>query len=368
MNTTKIAPAKSPSRQHKAALRCARRGWAVFPVHGVKNGLCTCGREDCPDAGKHPRTKNGFKDATKDPNQIALWWMNWPKANIGIATGQVSGLVVLDVDPRNGGQRSLKKLLDGRELPQTPTVGTGGGGLHFYFATSTGLRLKSRRSVLPGLDVKADGGYAIAPGSLHESGRKYLWKFGLTPERVRVASVPQWLAKTLSNDTRRARNRGETAEEPVVEGQRHDFLLRLAGALRRQGASPEDIGAVLSVVNASRCAPPLPQSEVDKIARSTSAWAPGTAGVAEYEEGGAGIFWNRITREGVVPTRLTNFTARIVRDVAEDDGAEVQRTYDITAELFNRRRTFAVPAAQFPAMNWAMERLGPGQSCPQAWA
>jgi hypothetical protein len=361
MNATKDAPAKSPSRRHTAALRCVRRGWPVFPAHSVKEGSCTCGREDCPiqTRGKHPRTMNGVKDASTDPAQIDRWWTRWPDANIGIATGEASGLVVLDVDPRNGGWKSLRKLLDGREMPQTPAVGTGGGGLHFYFASSKGLRVTSRSSILPGLDVKAGGGYVIAAGSLHWSGDKYVWKFGLTPEKVRVASVPQWLARALSNSTRRTRTRGETNDEPVVEGQRHDFLVRLAGTLRREGASPGDIDVALSVVNAARCAPPLPQREVAEIARSTEGWTPGTAGISEYDEDGAGIFWNRITRDGLVPTRLTNFSARIVADIAEDDGREVRRTYEIRAELFGRKQRFLVPAAQFPAMNWATENLGP---------
>ncbi len=355
----KNPPAKSPSPQHQAALRYAGRGWPVFPAHSVRDGRCTCSRDDCPiqRRGKHPRTMNGVKDASTDPAQIDRWWTKWPDANVAVATGSASGLFVLDVDPRNGGQRSLKQLVDGRDLPQTPTVRTGGGGLQFYFASPEGLQLKSRNSVLPGLDVKGDGGYVIGPASIHKSGRTYVWASGLTPGKVPLVSLPRWLQKALSGRTRRDRTDGETAE-PISEGGRHSYLVRMAGALRRQGALPEEIESAISMSNAARCVPPLPEKEVADIARSAEKWEPGAAAFSRYSEDGTGIFWSRVTRDGLVPTRLTNFTARIIGDVAEDDGIEVRRTYDIKTELLNRRKVFAVPAAQFPAMNWATENLG----------
>ena len=78
------------NRKLKSALRAARRGWFVFPLHGIRRGKCTCGKRDCDlNAGKHPRTAHGFKDATRDAAQIHAWWSRWPDANVGIVTGIV---------------------------------------------------------------------------------------------------------------------------------------------------------------------------------------------------------------------------------------------------------------------------------------
>src|SRR5713226_1159337 len=90
-----------------AALDYARRGWFVFPVfEPTDGGRCTCNRSDCDSPAKHPRTRNGFKAATTDELQIRQWWGRWPQANVGIATGVNSDLVVIDIDPRNGGNES----------------------------------------------------------------------------------------------------------------------------------------------------------------------------------------------------------------------------------------------------------------------
>ena len=75
------------------ALMYAGKGWHVFPLHTVIDGTtCDC-RRSCPKPGKHPRTANGFKDATTDETQIRKWWGMWPDANIGIATGKVIPLL-----------------------------------------------------------------------------------------------------------------------------------------------------------------------------------------------------------------------------------------------------------------------------------
>ena len=117
--------------------------------------------------------KGGFKVATTDPRQIEAWWRKWPDANIGIATGAMSGIVVIDVDGANG-LAFLKTLVDQHEpLPRTAIVKTA-RGWHFYFA------LPAQCTLIPcstgnGLDVRGDGGYVVAPPSRHASGHVYQW-------------------------------------------------------------------------------------------------------------------------------------------------------------------------------------------------
>src|SRR5207248_3906466 len=114
--------------------------------------------------------------ATTNPAEASSWWRRWPEANVGVRTGAVSGLVVIDVDARHGGAASLGHLLRRfGALPPGPRVRTG-GGMHLYFrhpgesiANDVGRRLG------PGIDVRGDGGYVIAPPSRHASGARYAW-------------------------------------------------------------------------------------------------------------------------------------------------------------------------------------------------
>src|SRR5215475_1745030 len=97
-----------------AALAYAARGWHVFPCHTPTAQGCSCRRTACNRIGKHPRwyddTKHGLKDATTNEATIRRWWRRWPTANIAIATGAVSGLVILDNDSYKGGDNSLREL------------------------------------------------------------------------------------------------------------------------------------------------------------------------------------------------------------------------------------------------------------------
>jgi hypothetical protein len=161
------------------ALTYAQRGWAVFPLHTIIDGRCTCGKQACSSAGKHPRTLHGVKDATTDEVTIRQWWTQWPEANIGIATGAISGLVVLDVDPRHDGDKSLEQWRAhyGYDFLHTVTSHTGGGGLHlFYTHPGQSIQIQNKVGLAPGLDIRGDGGYIVAPPSLHASGQHYAWK------------------------------------------------------------------------------------------------------------------------------------------------------------------------------------------------
>jgi putative DNA primase/helicase len=112
-----------------------------------------------------------------EPATILRWSSEWPNANVGIATGSKSGTFVLDVDPRNGGDESLEALQqDIGELPETVTVRTESGGRHFYFQFGDTDTFRNSASKLgPGLDIRAEGGFVVAPPSLHISGNRYAW-------------------------------------------------------------------------------------------------------------------------------------------------------------------------------------------------
>jgi len=155
------------------ALQYAQRNWHVFPLHSVQDGRCSCGQSCGKNAGKHPRVKGGFKVATTDPAQIEAWWRKWRNANIGIATGTLSGLVVIDIDGDDG-IATLRSLVAQHELlPRTAIVKTA-RGWHLYFAMPTPCA-PIPCSARNGLDVRGDGGFVVAPPSRHFSGLVYEW-------------------------------------------------------------------------------------------------------------------------------------------------------------------------------------------------
>jgi hypothetical protein len=150
------------------------QSWPLFPVHAVESGQCACWLGSrCRNAGKHPITKNGFKAATTDRHVIVQWLDEWIGPNLGIPTGGPAQLVVIDVDPLHGGDRTLAEL-ESRfgKLPRTFTVRTGSGGRHLYFSM---LRVEppirnSAGLLGPGVDVRGEGGYVVAPPSVTVKG------------------------------------------------------------------------------------------------------------------------------------------------------------------------------------------------------
>ena len=122
-----------------ASVYASRLKWAVVPLHDVSSGACSCGKAECPSAGKHPRPNKWQEEATDDASTVARWAARWPRANVGIATGEASGFFVLDVDPDNGGDETLARLIEEHgELPETAEQRTGSGGTHYLFASPRG--------------------------------------------------------------------------------------------------------------------------------------------------------------------------------------------------------------------------------------
>lgn len=251
----------------EAALRCARSGMVVFPLHWVENGQCTCGNPACKSVGKHPLTVHGFKDASKDEDVIRGWWQRWPKANIGLVTGSASRLLVLDIDPEHGGEESFATLEAkyGR-FPPTLEVQTGGGGRHLYFALAEGQIIHGfvGTKLGRGLDVRSEGNYVLIPPS--ETKQPYAWL-----RMVKPIPIPAWFSQLLLTPApAKPRPNGAT----IAEGQRNDTLFRDACAMRRRGLPLAAIEAALLAENAQLCNPPLPESEVRLLAQSVMRYPP----------------------------------------------------------------------------------------------
>ena len=236
--------------------------WPVLPVR--------------PQA-KNPLTQHGLNDATVDEKTIRQWWRAWPDANVGIVTGAASGLLVLDVDPRHGGDESLRELCAEDQLPLTVVGLTGGGGRHFYFQLPAGEH-RNKANLLPGLDIRASGGYVVAPPSAHESGGSYRFGEGRSPIDLLPASAPGWLIRELEPaDGVVTTTAMPRPIQEVCEGGRNDHLTRVAGKLRRIGTSEEGILAALREENGSNCDPPLPDTEVQRVAKSIARYDPAIA-------------------------------------------------------------------------------------------
>lgn len=163
----------------EAALKYAQRGWAVFPLWGVnEDRSCSCGLTTCQDIGKHPRVQRGVKEATRDASQIANWFSaDAPLSNLAVATGEISGITVLDIDigPGKQGDSTWRDLNAEAGEPQTLMCTTGSGGIHAFFSYSSALNTSSN-TLGPGVDCRNDGGYVVAAPSRHRSGGRYAWE------------------------------------------------------------------------------------------------------------------------------------------------------------------------------------------------
>jgi bifunctional DNA primase/polymerase-like protein len=173
-----------------AALAYAAVGWPVLPLHTpVRGGGCSCRTAGCARAGKHPRTRRGLSDATTRGEQLTAWWQRWPDANVGIRTGR---LVVVDVDGPDGGLALTELEAAHKPLPATRRAQTT-RGQHIYFRIAGRVIPCSAGQLAPGIDVRGNGGYIVAPPSLHRSGQRYRW---ITSDDV--APLPPWLARLLT--------------------------------------------------------------------------------------------------------------------------------------------------------------------------
>lgn len=230
---------------------------------------------------------------------MAAWWRRWPDANIGVATGGEAGLVVVDVDPRNGGEDGLHALVCRLgALPLTVCANTGGGGVHLYFRAPRGLKLRCR-VVGQGVDFKGEGGYVVAPPSVHASGQRYEWAPERSPWDLPLAELPAaWVDAVvgggrsdpptgaadgvappidLDGDDRVARARRYARRlPPAVSGQGgHQQAFIAAMKIARGFELPASVAVDVLLADWNRrCKPPWTRRELEHKARD--AWDRGT--------------------------------------------------------------------------------------------
>jgi hypothetical protein len=251
------------------ALAYVSRGFPVLPLCWPnQDHTCGCGRNhEARDIGKAPLTQHGLKDATRTQLGIQEFWKLWPQANVGIAIPP--GYFVLDVDIEHGGFESLEPLQEKVGLlPDTLRITTGSGGLHLWYKTTMPIRNKVVLGGLPGIDIRGEGGYVVAPPSLHRSGKRY----EVAEERA-IVEAPESLVE-LCNLKQFSKASNLSASDPIPEGQRNQTLASLAGSMRRRGMSQSSIEAALQIENHQRCQPPLPEGEVIKITKSITTYSP----------------------------------------------------------------------------------------------
>jgi putative DNA primase/helicase len=271
------------SLHRDAAMTYAGRGWRVVPSHEVVDlpggGTgCTC-RDGpaCGKAGKHPRVSAWQEVATTDPATVDAWWTEWPDANVSVVLGAVTGMWAVDVDGRSGGFGSASEYEARSQFgfPRTLKATTGSGGWHLFYRVPPGVVVRNSTSILPGIDVRGEGGQVVAPPSRHKSGGFYTWSdcWDEGPQ-----DAPEELIRLVTERDDGSRDGGgggrwSTGLPPaseilqgVPEGERNDTLFRWACQLRRQ--LRDDRSAVETLVREAARASGLGQDEVNLILTS----------------------------------------------------------------------------------------------------
>ena len=255
------------------AIQLVGLGVKVVPVHTPisKDGavICSCQKgAACRSIGKHPIPTKWVDAASDDPVSIRAWWKSFKSANLGVVAGFGSGLVVIDIDPRHGGNDSLDGLQTKHgKLPDTATVITGSGGQHIYFKHPGGRVPNSAGAIGAGIDVRGDGGFVVGPGSVHACGGVYEWEASSEPQDVGFSALPLWLEK-LVYEPPKTKTSPIESDGFVIEGGRNVWLTSLAGAVRRKGCGYKPILAAIWYANLESCNPPLDRDEVERIAKS----------------------------------------------------------------------------------------------------
>jgi len=232
-----------------------------------------------------------YQSRRSTEEEIHQWWQQHPNANIGIVTGKISGVVVIDLDlDKDGGNESGAKIYE--QALTDLIVKTGRGGYHLYYRYPEDVdHISNRVGLLPGVDVRADGGYVVAPPSAHSSGRLYEWI-----RRGEPGKLPPYLMGLLTSHTPVERDGEESSSKwlsdllaGVGEGQRNDACARLCGYLFGKSMPKDVILAIIRQWN-EKNRPPLPDHEVAATVESVykTAHRRDTVPQSRSQDGGTG--------------------------------------------------------------------------------
>jgi hypothetical protein len=370
-NNSKKERAMFDSRNNlAAALSMAERGWHVFPCHTLMHASCSCGKT-CKSPAKHPMTPRGHNDASCDLAWVRAVWEDNPWANIGIRTGPESGIWVLDPDGEDGIQDLAKLAAENGPLPRTPTLKTGSGGRHLYFAWPAGLDIKNTTKILGmSIDVRGAGGYVIGAGSSNVEG-SYDWE--INPEEAPLAEAPGWLLKLVTDRQLKPPVIGPAGSLPDA-----DLVFEELTGQRKKSALDLDRDAELArqaLVHLNHMA----DNYSDWIKVGMCLRTLGDAGLAlwnewsrqsaKYEEGVCEQKWETFSEDGGLtlgtlfhlakqhgwqPSRtpkqkasLTNFAMTIERDILIKDDVRNERRFEGKIELDGVAHPFTIDSDDF---------------------
>ncbi|WP_428897619.1 Primase C terminal 1 (PriCT-1) [Parelusimicrobium proximum] len=242
-----IKAVKPPS----VLLKQIQNNFKIFPIWYAVDNKCACFNSTCSCPCKHPIFKGGYKIATSNLTRVENWLKVNPKCNWAVATGKPSNIVVIDVDLRKSGDKSISSF----NLPPTYTVSTG-NGFHYYFNLPKEHKyLSSKNGLLDGVDFKANGGYVIIPPSTHFNGTQYK----ILKNKPLVDLSESLLSLILS----------KVKDNTFREGERNNQLFRIGiGFAYNKSRDKKRLINYLNAVNTDRCKPSLSEDEVRTLANN----------------------------------------------------------------------------------------------------
>ena len=274
-----------------------------------------------------------FQKRKSTPEEIKSWWTRWPNAMIGIVTGSISGIVVVDIDEAIGFEEIQKYIPDSLLIPTTQTPS---GGKHYYFK-SPEKPLSNNTRLIPGCDFRGEGGYIIAPPSKNGTGKAYAWLEGLSIDEVALPTLPHAYISYINSyalggykggieEEHMKAHEGTARHKMFEQGSRDNDLFHTANCLVKSGMPENEIYQVIEKLAIS-CNPPFEQKEIPEkiesalkraakrernISEDVRIWVEGTDGhflITEYhkeaqigtnEKHTVNVAFQRLVKEGII--------------------------------------------------------------------
>jgi hypothetical protein len=321
---------KQPVTLLSAALRYGSEGLHIVPLHGLKDGRCTCGNADCCQPGMHPRTTSGLADATSDLAQIEKRWTKWTKAKIGIVFGGPSKSLGLMTDGEAGQQKLREIIRTNGELPRTVTICDGDRETRLFRFDGN---YPPNDDLTDNVRILGEGDFVVAPSSLDDSTGKRRFARGRAVGEVKIARAPDWLFEITAE-----RGSDGVATSPQTSRQAPRVVL-----VRTSEIEPERIGWLWpGIIARGKITglvgyPGLGKSQVAIDVASTVStgrlWPDGAANgnagdviILAAEDDAADTLVPRLIAAGA---NLTN--VHVVKAVKGDDG--VERPFNLAVDL-----------------------------------